>query len=125
MSLDRIDPVDSVDDLPPTEHEPSEITYSEQFYAARPRALRPRARLRGAGQPARTARTGPASRSGPTPSTSPGSQRDSMLHDANLIANQLSGTGQACGRTRTPTPIPRSAIEARRRLVHGIPASRS
>ena len=27
-------------------HEPSEITYDEQFYPARPKRLRPRARLR-------------------------------------------------------------------------------
>ena len=35
----------------PTEHEPPEISYSEQFYPARPRTLRPRARLRGQGGP--------------------------------------------------------------------------
>jgi len=39
------------EDAQPYEHEPSEITYSEQFYPARPRALRPRARLRSQGSP--------------------------------------------------------------------------
>ena len=35
----------------PVEHEPSEITYVESFYPARPRQLRPRARLRSEGMP--------------------------------------------------------------------------
>lgn len=40
------------DDDAPQEHKPSAISYSAQFYADRPRALRPRARQRGQGAPA-------------------------------------------------------------------------
>jgi trehalose synthase len=97
-------------DVQPTEHEPSEITYSEQFYPARPRALRPRARLRPQGSPQHG-----EDRSGEPVGTNPfyvaWLQRSSMLHDANLISNQFSGTG---GMWQNPyaNPNPESAIRA-------------
>ncbi len=76
----------------PAEHEASEITYSEQFYPARPRALRPRARLRPQGSPTKGEdRTGEAV--GTNPFYVAWLQRSSMLHDANQIANQFSGRG--------------------------------
>ena len=75
-----------------TEHEPTEITYSEQFFPARPRALRPRGRLRPQGSP-----THGEDRTGEPVGTNPyyvaWLQRSSMLRDANLIAAQFSGTG--------------------------------
>jgi trehalose synthase len=98
------------EDEQPTEHEPSEITYSEQFYPARPRALRPRARLRPQGSPEHG-----EDRSGEPVGTNPfyvaWLQRSSMLHDANLMANQFSGTG---GMWQNPyaNPDPESAISA-------------
>ncbi|MCW2827229.1 MAG: treS [Marmoricola sp.] len=98
------------EDVQPTEHEPSEITYSEQFYPARPRALRPRARLRPQGSPQHG-----EDRSGEPVGTNPfyvaWLQRSSMLHDANLISNQFSGTG---GMWQNPyaNPNPESAIRA-------------
>jgi trehalose synthase len=75
----------------PTEHQPSEITYSEQFYAARPRSLRPRARLRGQGAPATGERTGDPV--GTNPAYVAWLKRESMLQDAKLIAGQFSGQG--------------------------------
>lgn len=78
-------------DAETTEHEPSEITYSEQFYPARPRALRPRARLRPQGPPAAVEQTGDAV--GTNPFYVAWLQRESMLHDANQIAGQFSGQG--------------------------------
>jgi hypothetical protein len=96
------------EDVQPTEHEPSEITYSEQFYPARPRALRPRARLRPQGSPQHG-----EDRSGEPVGTNPfyvaWLQRSSMLHDANVISNQFSGTG---GMWQNPyaNPDPESAI---------------
>ncbi len=74
------------------DHEPSEITYSEQFYPARPRMLRPRARLRPAGgAPRETERTGDPV--GTNPFYVAWLQRESMLQDANTIAGQFSGQG--------------------------------
>jgi trehalose synthase len=100
------------EDAQPTDatpgHEPSEITYSEQFYPARPRALRPRARLRPQGSPQHG-----EDRSGEPVGTNPfyvaWLQRSSMLHDANTLANQFSGTG---GMWQNPyaNPNPESAI---------------
>ena len=105
---------------PISEHEPSEITYSEQFYPARPRALRPRARLRPQGSPQHG-----EDRSGEPVGTNPfyvaWLQRSSMLHDANTLANQFSGTG---GMWQNPyaNPNPESAIRAAGGLVHRLPA---
>ena len=98
------------EDAQPTEHEPSEITYSEQFYPARPRALRPRARLRPQGSPEHG-----EDRSGEPDGTNPfyvaWLQRSSMLHDANVLSNQFSGTG---GMWQNPyaNPNPESAIQS-------------
>src|ERR1700712_3935195 len=96
------------EDAQPTEHEPSEITYSEQFFPARPRALRPRARLRPQGSP-----TQGEDRTGEPVGTNPfyvaWLQRSSILRDANPIAGQFSGTG---GMFQNPfaNPNPRDAI---------------
>src|SRR6201999_2734000 len=77
-------------DLPEEEavvHEPSEITYDEQFYPARPRRLRPSAR--------RLVR-GPREAEGDPVASNPRYVEwlasSSMLADANAIARQLSGT---------------------------------
>ncbi len=98
------------EDVQPTEHEPSEITYSEQFYPARPRALRPRARLRPQGSPQHG-----EDRSGEPVGTNPfyvaWLQRSSMLHDANLISNQFSGTG-SMWQNPYANPNPEAAIRA-------------
>jgi trehalose synthase len=68
-------------------HEPSEITYDEQFYPARPRRLRPSAR--------RLVR-GPREAEGDAAASNPRYVEwlasSSMLADANAIARQLSGT---------------------------------
>ncbi len=92
----------------PAEHEASEITYSEQFYPARPRALRPRARLRPQGSPTKGEdRTGEAS--GTNPFYVAWLQRSSMLHDANQIANQFSGRG-SMWQNPFANPDPESAV---------------
>ena len=74
-----------------TQHEPTEITYSEQFYPARPRALRPRARLRAQGRPT------PQERAGEPVGTNPDYvawlQHHSMLQDARALSVQFSGQG--------------------------------
>jgi trehalose synthase len=79
------------------EHEPSEITYAEQFYPARPRVLRPRVlrprvRLRPQGAPSRRLK-----RSGDPVGTNPfyvaWLQQESMLQDASAIAAHFSGHG--------------------------------
>lgn len=93
----------------PVEHQPSEITYSEQFYPARPRALRPRARLR-----SKVSASDSSERTGEPVGTNPfyvaWLQRASMLRDANLIANQFSGKG-SMWQNPFAQPDPRSAIE--------------
>ncbi|MGI8715683.1 MAG: maltose alpha-D-glucosyltransferase [Solirubrobacteraceae bacterium] len=70
------------------DHEPSEITYDEQFYPARPRRLRPSAR--------RIART-PKEAEGEPIASNQGYVdwliAESMLNDANELARQLSGSG--------------------------------
>ena len=72
----------------PTGHEPSEITYDEQFYPARPRWLRPSAR--------RIARRRVEADGDPTASNLHYVEwlvGQSMLSDANALAQQLSGSG--------------------------------
>ncbi len=80
------------DEQAAAEHEPSEITYSEQFYPARPRMLRPRARLRPVGGSRQS-----VDKTGEPVGTNPfyvaWLQRESMLQDANTIASQFSGQG--------------------------------
>ncbi|SDS81470.1 trehalose synthase [Nocardioides scoriae] len=90
------------------EHEASEITYSEQFFPARPRSLKPRARLRPQGSPTQGEdRTGEAV--GTNPFYVAWLQRSSMLRDANTIAGQFSGRGSMWQRPFA-TPDPREAI---------------
>lgn len=72
------------------EHQPSEITYSESFYPARPRSLRPRARLR-QGTPSTEERAGEPH--GTNPFYVAWLERSSMLYDASVLAGQLSGKG--------------------------------
>jgi trehalose synthase len=103
------DPDDTDPTEEPLEHEPSEITYSEQFFPARPRALRPRARLRPQGSPMLGEdRSGEAS--GTNPFYVAWLQRGSMLRDANAIAGQFSGRGSMWQRPFA-TPSPREAIK--------------
>lgn len=96
--------VDGVDEESPVVHEPSEITYAEQFYAARPRSLRPRARLRSS--------TAPSAKGEPVGSNLRYVNwlRDqSMLEDARRIAGQFSGQG-SMWQNPYAQPNPRAAI---------------
>ncbi|OZC83819.1 maltose alpha-D-glucosyltransferase [Rhodococcus sp. 06-412-2C] len=91
---------------PEVQHEPSEITYDEKFYPARPKPLRPSVRR--------------ANRSnGPTPDSEPVASNpeyvdwlteQSMLRDAKLIAEQLSGKG-SMWQNPYADPDPRAAVE--------------
>ncbi len=90
-----------------TGHEPSEITYDEQFYPARPQRLRPRARLRWF--PRRTKdRSGRAS--GDNPAYVDWLVEGSMLADATEFARQFSGQG-SMWQNPFADPDPRAAIE--------------
>ncbi|CAH0292983.1 maltose alpha-D-glucosyltransferase [Rhodococcus fascians] len=91
---------------PEVQHEPSEITYDEKFYPARPKPLRPSVR--------RANRS-----SGPTPDSEPVASNpeyvdwlteQSMLRDAKLIAEQLSGKG-SMWQNPYADPDPRAAVE--------------
>jgi trehalose synthase len=97
------------EEQPTHAHEPSEITYSEQFYPARPRTLRPRARLRPQGAPSTAEQ-----RSGDPVGTNPVYVdwliRQSMLHDAEQIASQFSGRG-SMWQNPFAHPNPDAAIE--------------
>src|SRR5579875_3121180 len=85
-------------------HEPSEITYDEQRYPARPRRLRPHAR--------RLVRT-PREAEGDSVATNPRYVEwlvsSSMLADANAIAKQLSGT-EHMFQNPFAHPAPRAAL---------------
>ncbi|MGY6019916.1 maltose alpha-D-glucosyltransferase [Streptomyces spinosirectus] len=89
------------------QHGPTEITYSEQFYPARPRSLRPRARLRPQGQP------GPHERTGEPVGTNPDYVswllRNSMLQDARDLAVQLTGQG-SMWQNPFARPNPKAAV---------------
>ncbi|MGN6160343.1 MAG: maltose alpha-D-glucosyltransferase, partial [Marmoricola sp.] len=93
---------------PALEREPTEISYDEQFYPARPRAFRPRARLR-----TQTVEK-PAAAEGEPVGTNPfyvaWLRRISMLHDANTISAQLSGQG-SMWQNPYASPSPTRAIE--------------
>ena len=100
---DRVEPAEETTGP----HEPSEITYDEQFYPARPKRLRPRARLRWF--PRR-----PKQRSG-RPSGDNADYVDwlteeSMLADATEFAKQFSGQG-SMWQNPFADPDPRAAIE--------------
>jgi len=90
-----------------TEHEPSDITYAEQFYPARPRSLRPKARLR-------TAEVRPRGASGEPVGSNPEYvhwlKEQSMLQDANQISSQFSGKG-SMWQNPFAHPNPKGAIE--------------
>ncbi len=87
-----------------TDHEPSEITYDEQFYPARPRRLRPSAR--------RLIRP-PREADGPPVADNPAYVEwlisESMLSDANELGRQLSGSGTML-QNPFAHPDPRAAI---------------
>lgn len=101
------------DEAPPPgheaiEHEPTEITYSEQFYPARPRSLRPRAKLRPQGAPsARVEQSGDPV--GINPAYVAWLRDESMLQDANTISGQFSGQG-SMWQNPFANPDPHSAI---------------
>jgi trehalose synthase len=88
----------------PTGHEPSEITYDEQFYPARPRWLRPSAR--------RVARRPIEVEGDPVASNAhyvAWLVAESMLSDANALAKQLSGSGNML-QNPFAHPDPRAAL---------------
>lgn len=105
--VDHTDPADLVDPEP-LEHGPSEITYAEAMFPARPRALRPRARLRPQGSPVLG-----EDRTGEPVGTNPAYvlwlQRSSMLADANQIAREFSGHG-SMWQNPFANPDPRKAV---------------
>ncbi|MFC9553074.1 maltose alpha-D-glucosyltransferase [Rhodococcus sp. NPDC056960] len=89
---------------PEIHHEPSEISYDEQFYPARPRPLKPSVR--------RAARVD-AQRGEPVPDNPDYVEwliNQSILHDAKLIAEQLSGKG-SMWQNPYADPNPRAAVE--------------
>ncbi|HEY1853847.1 MAG TPA: maltose alpha-D-glucosyltransferase [Solirubrobacterales bacterium] len=88
----------------PGDHEPSEITYDEQFYPARPRWLRPSARR--LVRPPREADGEPIA---DNPAYVDWLVSESMLNDANEIARQLSGSGNML-QNPFAHPEPRAAI---------------
>src|SRR5829696_5772491 len=90
-------------------HEPSDITYDEQFYPARPARLRPRARLRTffPWRP-RTERSGKPT--GDNQAYVEWLVEQSMLSDATTFAKQFSGRG-SMWQNPFANPDPRAAIE--------------
>ncbi|PBC46211.1 maltose alpha-D-glucosyltransferase [Rhodococcus sp. ACS1] len=89
---------------PEIHHEPSEISYDEQFYPARPRPLKPSVR--------RAARVD-AQSGEPVPDNPKYVEwliNQSILHDAKLIAEQLSGKG-SMWQNPYADPNPRAAVE--------------
>ena len=90
-------------------HEPTEITYSEQFYPARPRQLRPRARLRPQGRPTAAERTGEPL--GTNPDYVAWLRRESMLQDARQLSVQLTGQG-SMWQNPFARPNPKAAVSA-------------
>ncbi|MDQ1537923.1 MAG: hypothetical protein QOE58_2316 [Actinomycetota bacterium] len=97
----------SEDDGHPKPHEPSEITFEEQFYPARPRHLRPKARLRGTEVPTAEQLGEPI---GTNPSYVAWLRQESMLNDANNIARQFVGRGSMF-QNPFARPDPKAAIE--------------
>ena len=101
---------DVTEDLPPSSeaHEPSEISYDEQFYPARPARLRPRARLRFRPWRPRTERSGRPN--GDNPAYVEWLIERSMLADATMFSKQFSGQG-SMWQNPFANPDPRAAIE--------------
>src|SRR5674476_520295 len=91
----------------PKPHEPSEITFAEQFYPARPRHLRPKARLRSSQVPTVEQLGEPI---GSNPSYVTWLRQESMLNDANVIARQFVGRGSMF-QNPFAKPDPRAAID--------------
>ena len=94
-SVDRVNeraekPNPSVDAEDSATHEPSEVSYDEQFYPARPRRLRPRARLR---LFARRPKEQIGKPSGDNEHYVSWLVDQSMLADATEFARKLSGQG--------------------------------
>ncbi|MFL6063409.1 MAG: maltose alpha-D-glucosyltransferase [Friedmanniella sp.] len=89
-------------------HAPSEISYDEQRYPARPKRLRPRARLRGLFPRLRTERTGKPT--GDNALYVSWLAEQSMLADAIEFARQFSGQG-SMWQNPFANPDPRAAIE--------------
>ena len=88
--------------------QPSEITYDEQRYPARPQRLRPRGRLRGLFPRRRRDVNGPAR--GDNPDYVSWLNEQSMLVDAYEFAKQFSGQG-SMWQNPFARPDPRAAIE--------------
>ncbi|WP_179753438.1 maltose alpha-D-glucosyltransferase [Kineococcus aurantiacus] len=94
------------------EHEPSEITYDEQRYPARPRSLRrprPQARLRGTDAPPRPA-PGEGAADGSNPEYVRWLMAQSMLADAQKISRQFSGKS-SMWQNPYAKPDPRRAVD--------------
>ncbi|WP_375424601.1 maltose alpha-D-glucosyltransferase [uncultured Friedmanniella sp.] len=89
-------------------HERSEVSYDEQRYPARPKRLRPRARLRGLFLRPRTERSGKPS--GDNALYVSWLAEQSMLADAIDFARQFSGQG-SMWQNPFANPDPRAAIE--------------
>jgi trehalose synthase len=102
-----VDPTDrrEPEDAPqPVDHEPSEITYDEQLYPARPRRLRPSAR-----RLVRAPREADGEPVADNPAYLEWLISQSMLNDANELARQLSGSGSML-QNPFAHPDPRAAI---------------
>ncbi len=93
----------------PAAEEPAEPSFAQLWFPARPRALRPRARLRpsGTGSPAEARSGDPV---GSNPVYVDWLRRQSMLQDAKDIANQFSGIG-AMWQNPFAQPDPREAAQ--------------
>ena len=89
-------------------HEPSEITYVEYYHPARPKSLRHRARVRSSVPRRTVAQDGPAR--GDNPAYVSWLLSQSMLADANAIAQQFSGQG-SMWQNPFANPDPRQAVE--------------
>ncbi len=96
------------DQAPAEAHAPSEISYDEQRYPARPKRLRPRARLRGLFSRPKTERSGKPS--GDNALYVSWLAEQSMLADAIDFARQFSGQG-SMWQNPFANPDPRAAIE--------------
>jgi trehalose synthase len=99
-----------VSDHETTDHQPSEITYSEQFFPARPSLLRPRALLR----PLGPSHNREGEREGEAVGTNPfyvaWLEHQSMLHDAVHMAAHFSGQ-RSMWQNPFASPNPRNAVE--------------
>jgi trehalose synthase len=92
----------------PEAHEASEVSYDEQFYPARPKRLRPRARLRSLFRRPKVERNGKPS--GDNPDYVQWLTNQSMLEDAYEFAKHFSGQG-SMWQNPFANPDPRAAIE--------------